>query len=310
MRKLRLWLAGRLSRLPGALKSSLVSRLGGRLLRGVACDDPELLGLQTNLGVCAGAPFRFPGGFASAQHWFGHALDHGGDAGALRTLDALAPGHEGLLDVGAHLGVYAFALACRHAHLQVHAFEPTARLLAALHANVDGGAALGARVHVHGEAVAATSGEVSFHVVPGDGQYSSLVDGHPDGVKVTVPAITLDDFVRDHALDPSRWLLKVDVENAEPQVIAGARQTLSAVPAMVIELLGPARSAGLVAQLIAEFGFSAWYIADRELREKRFDDGDYVTGQYNWLFTRLPAARLRQLLAGSGVSVVQGAMQP
>lgn len=298
----RLALARVLARLPGPLKSPWLAQVGGRLLHAVAQDHPVLSGLRTNLGTGPGAPFRFPAGYASRAHWFDHGLNHRGDAGALRLFDALAPHYVGLLDVGAHLGVYSLVLARRHRHWRCHAFEPTPALHAALTANI-AAAGLGGRVHVHAAAVADQDGTLHFYVVPGDGQCSSLVDHAVQGVPLAVDALRLDSFVAAQRLDPRRWLLKVDVETAEPLVVAGAGATLAQVPVLVMEMLGPTRQAGLIGALAQRFGFDIYYIAGRELRAKFGDDGDDVHGEYNWLFTRLPRAQLTALVAGHGLRI-------
>jgi FkbM family methyltransferase len=299
----RLSLARLLARLPGSMKNRLLAKVGGRLLRSMPQDDPRLATLHTNLGTGPGSPFRFPAGFASREHWFDQGLNHRGDAGALRLFDALAPHYQGLLDVGAHLGVYALVLARRHRHWRCHAFEPTPLLAQALAANVEA-AGLLERVQVHASAVSDQDGTQSFHVVPGDGQSSSLVDTGGGGATLTVPTVRLDSFVVARNIDPARWLLKVDVETAEPLVIAGAGNVLGQAPAVVMEMLEPSRRAGLVEAVATRFGYDVYYIAGRELRGKSGDDGDYVHGEYNWLFTRIRPEQLAERVHRHGVHLV------
>lgn len=297
---MRLALARLLAGLPGPMKSPWLAKLGGRLLHPLGLDHPALSALRTNLGTRPGAPFRFPAGYAARGHWFDHGLNHRGDAGALRVFDALAPHYDGLLDVGAHLGLYALVLARRHRHWRCHAFEPTPALYAALTANIEAGD-LTERVQAHASAVADQDGELRFYVVPGDGQCSSLVDHAAQGVPLTVAATRLDSFVATARLDPARWLVKVDVETAEPMVIRGADRTLAQTPALVMEMLGPSRAAGLIDAIGQRYGFDIYYLAGREVRAKRGDDGDDLQGEYNWLFTRIPRERLAALLSHSGL---------
>lgn len=299
---LRLPLARLFARLPGPFKCRLLAKVGDRLLRPLAADDPWRATLKTNLGEGFDAPLKFPAGYAARGHWFDHWHHYAGEHGALRLFDALAPDSAGLLDVGAHLGVYTLVLARRHRHWQVHAFEPTPILAEALAANIEA-AGLAGRAQVHRMAVCEADGECTFHVVAGDGMLSSLID-HGGGVPLKVPAIRLDSFVAQHGLEPSRWLLKVDVETAEPLVVAGAPALLAATPAVVMEMLEPARRSGLIDAVAQRFGFDVYYIAGHELRAKRGDDGDDVRGEYNWLFTRYPRAQLATRVRGHGLRVV------
>lgn len=297
---LRIAVAACMARLPGKFKSELLARAGNRLLRGLPSDHPGFAELRTNLGVGLGAPFVFPAGHAFPGHWFGPAFGHRGESGAMRVLDALASSYTGLLDIGAHLGVYSLVLAMRNPRLNVHAFEPTPSLARALEKNAR---AVGPRVQVQNRAVADRCGSTRFHVIPGDGQTSSLVSTRADSVDIDVEVITVDAFMREIGATPAEWLLKVDVENAEAQVLDGARHTLLQTPALVIELLKPAREAMLVERIVKEFGMRAYYIAHDTLFARNSDDGIDVKQEYNWLFTRIPEAELLTKLRGSGLRI-------
>jgi FkbM family methyltransferase len=86
----------------------------------------------------------------------------------------------------------------------------------------------------------------------------------PDAHVVDVPARSLDALVAEHGIDPAALsLVKVDVEGAEDQAIAGMRDTLEAgSPAVVVEI-DPARARSVgadpdaVPRLFAELGYAA-----------------------------------------------------
>jgi hypothetical protein len=82
------------------------------------------------------------------------------------------------------------------------------------------------------------TGSVSFFAsTVGENQgISSIIPGAGREAAAPVPSVSLDDFVA--GLAPARVdLIKMDVEGAEPQIIAGGQRTLAAgdAPAIIFE---------------------------------------------------------------------------
>jgi FkbM family methyltransferase len=188
----------------------------------------------------------------------------------------LEPGGD-MLDVGAHVGMYAVAagLALR-GRGRVLAFEPNPAARSQLAANV----ALNGldNVLVSDAAVAAESGEALLHVpATSDPSFSSLGGGRfAEGDPVRVPTTTLDAQVEAHALTPA--FVKVDVEGAELGVLAGAERTLERRPVLLVEV-GDA-TAGRVAARLEQLGYAAYEVRRTGIRAGL----DNARGFFNALF--------------------------
>lgn len=146
-----------------------------------------------------------------------------------------------VFDVGANLGRFALQAARAVGPSgQVHAFEPTATILARLRHN----AALNDLPNVVAIEAAVTdqAGTVTLHESERMTELNSLYgsasgfdDDRPWNT-VEVPALALDDYLRQQAL-PAVDLVKIDVEGAELAVLRGARELLRgpAPPLLLLE---------------------------------------------------------------------------
>jgi FkbM family methyltransferase len=122
------------------------------------------------------------------------------------------------IDVGAHIGLWSFNLACRFE--MVHAFEPVAEHRECFAKNVTAD-----EVVLHDCALGAAPGHVSMDVAPGSSGDSKVTAG--DEVEVR----TLDSFgIRN--VD----FIKIDCEGYETSVVQGARETiLQWKPTIIVE---------------------------------------------------------------------------
>lgn len=149
---------------------------------------------------------------------------------SLKVWCEICEGGGTVLDIGAYTGLYAIAAAQRRCH--VIAFEPLSnnrgrfRLNAVLN---------GVVVRANAEVVSDTVGETWISVNPkvtGMTSGASLVRNN--GMKQKVGSLTVDSLMLRECT-----AMKIDVERAEPLVLAGARETLKRLhPILLIEVLG------------------------------------------------------------------------
>jgi len=130
-----------------------------------------------------------------------------------------------MLDIGANIGSYT-VLAAKVAGARVEAFEPAQETLPKLLANIAANG-IGALVNVHDCALGDRDGEVDFSV----GLDCINRIGAP-GATAAVPLRRLDSVAAE--LDPV--MIKVDVEGYEPQLFAGADETLAKRSLRLIEI--------------------------------------------------------------------------
>lgn len=117
-------------------------------------------------------------------------------------------------DIGAHGGIYTITLAKRLPAIVIHSFEPQPEeLLANLALN---------RlpvVNVHAVAVGAEPGEVRMTTGKRSSNHVS------EAGEREVPLVRLDDYVREHGIEPPTWI-KIDIEGLELPALKGAENLL------------------------------------------------------------------------------------
>ena len=152
------------------------------------------------------------------------------DESALSRLASAGVRPRSVIDVGAALGDWSRACAEVFPEARYLLVEPLEDFRPCLDALGFG--------EVVEAAVADAPGERTIHVHP-DLVGSSLLrerEGeHVDGVPRRVKVETVDDLVRERSLEPP-FLLKIDVQGAEREVIAGAAETLPQAAAVITEV--------------------------------------------------------------------------
>lgn len=186
----------------------------------------------------------------------------------------LKPG-DVFIDVGAHFGVYALSAATRWpGQVDVLAFEPSPVNASVLRAAIAVNR-LERSIEAVQAALADRAGEAPlvFNTSMGHSLYGVAQDGglalNPEGV--IVPVTTLDlELAKRPALQGRRLYVKIDVEGFEPQVVAGAQQTLrSGQVAAILWEKGNAYATEpflgnmlRMMQALSSLGFSHRYLAD------------------------------------------------
>ena len=143
-------------------------------------------------------------------------------------ISARAKPGQSVLDVGAHIGLYALLFAKKAAGGRIHAFEPNPDTRAALaeHVKLNG---FESAITIVPSAVAAKPGTADFFCLPFEGmsrlgEPNPLLEGRAK--KVQVPVTTLDDHCAANGLQPD-WL-RMDIEGFELGALRGARRTIDA----------------------------------------------------------------------------------
>jgi|HubBroStandDraft_6_1064221.scaffolds.fasta_scaffold268619_1 FkbM family methyltransferase len=134
-----------------------------------------------------------------------------------------------IVDAGAYTGLSTAYFAMRYPAAKIIAIEPDETNFQLLLRNT----AAFANVQAVRAALWVESGSVAL-ADPGYGPWGLRLDG-PAGTGTQVPAITMDEVLRDYQLDTVD-LLKVDIEGSEKELFAEADSWISRVDAICLEL--------------------------------------------------------------------------
>lgn len=224
--------------------------------------------------ACRHGTFTYP----VRDRFVGRALDLYGEwcEAELGVLARYVPEGATVVDVGANLGTHAVFFAKKVGRAgRVVAFEPQSFTHALLTRNVEANALQ--NVVARREAVGARAGEATFPVLdPRTAANFGAAAATASGDGERVPVVALD------ALGLERCdLLKVDVEGAEVDVLAGARETITRLrPVLFVENNTVERSADVI-RAVTELGYRAyWHIARYWSPENHFRNAEDVFAVY------------------------------
>jgi FkbM family methyltransferase len=161
-----------------------------------------------------------------------------------RWARALLDAGGAFLDVGAHAGYFSLIAADRVGPTgRVYSVEPNPRTFASLEANLSANGITHVRPYMCG--LADRPGTIRLHAPPSHFDYNATVLPRADWHPVDVAARTLDGCIAEWRVDRID-LMKLDVEGAEPLVLAGGAKCLAKgiVRHVMIEINGPRLTEG------------------------------------------------------------------
>lgn len=190
------------------------------------------------------------------------------------------PAHGAAMDVGANVGPYAW-LAAVFSPRRVVAFEPAPDLADAIRAVATSNEL---EILVEEIALSDRDGQADLYLSDATDSSNSLVPGfRPSSSSIEVPTVRLDSYVADSGVVPH--VLKIDTETNEPDILSGARDTISSLrPWMIVEVLAGRTEQQLMSEL-APFDY-LWFRIDDSLPFIASSEivGDPTYEYTNWLF--------------------------
>ena len=137
-----------------------------------------------------------------------------------------------ILDIGANAGLFTHLVWTRRADAEFIAFEPLPRMAGKI---ADWKARTGANLTLYQKGVSDHCGTASFYASEEGDPTASLKPEGPKALKLTIPLVTLDSVVTASPV----FLMKVDVEGCECEVLAGGKQTLERTRFIILEAHTP-----------------------------------------------------------------------
>jgi FkbM family methyltransferase len=164
-----------------------------------------------------------------------------------------------ILDIGAHVGVYALAAAALRADIPIHAFEPnpfaSARLR--LHKECNGFENIveGRMALAHKTSVASISWGKEKRLIPSGASLAKRDGGQSE--QAYVQLTTLDSL--DIGPVGDRCLMKIDVEGAEGLVFTGMTRHLAHLPDIILETFSQDKC-DAINDLVLPLGYKVYLI--------------------------------------------------
>ncbi len=209
------------------------------------------------------------------------------EPGSMQIWCRLARTASGILDIGAHVGVYSLAAASIRKDVKIHAFEPNPHAYTRL------------RMHIlinefkniveHWFAVGNEDGLAPFSWVKKPNQQISSGGGIGRGggrEEIVVPMHKLDGT----GIAPTigdRALVKIDVEGGEILAFQGMSEVLARKPDILLETFNPA-ACDAINPLISAHGYKVYKILEKERKAVRQDKLHACTpasGNFNQFLT-------------------------
>jgi FkbM family methyltransferase len=189
-----------------------------------------------------------------------------------------------IFDVGAAKGFWSHAIAEVFPHAAYHLFEPLIDHVPEYASSMEWNLALHPSFVLHKLALGEVTGETAINVLP-ESSSSTILDfdvGDLEVRRLRVPAMTLDDVVRERTL-PAPQIVKIDVQGAELSVLKGAQSILPEIDVLLLECWicrGYDRKTPLLSEImnwLADFGFMLWDLGDSHRDSYRDAEGVLTT---------------------------------
>lgn len=208
----------------------------------------------------------------------------------------------GIVDIGAHVGVYSLAAASLRKDIKIHAFEPNPYAFSRLrmHKTLN----KFDQIVEYTVAVSDKSGISKFNWAKKSSlQISSggtLMKRDDEGTERTIVQTTTLDGTGLAPILGNRPLLKIDVEGAETHTFHGIQEILALKPDIILETFSQS-SCDVINEMIQPLGYSAYHILEKEgrvvPRERLSPCTVDANGNFNQLLTTLPPADIAALAA-------------
>jgi len=258
--------------------------------------------LPTNLAL-RGPVVRIPIN-AGRVYFYGDPAKRFGEASTIRLCRALLADAGAFVDVGAHVGLYLWALLpLLGPERPGYFFEPNPELFRVLEANASRVAP-----HVRGfpAAVDDHDGFTDFFFDLDDSSMSSIVDDPSSGHqhrRSRAPCVRFDSFARE--IDLRNALVKADIEGGEARLLQGMASSRERVLDFVCEVLEDAYQRGFVSDAASVLNADAYLISDGTVLPSA-TVSSWSRADRNWLFTRRPRAVLEGVIRSSGFRIPRG----
>ena len=190
-----------------------------------------------------------------------------------------------ILDVGAHIGLFAILAADANPACQVYAFEPLPVNYSLLCANIQ---ASGMQTRITPSALAISDHTGPARLLVKGSSGSTLADDFwadsAELSQIEVQATTLDSWLQSRKLVLTpRSIVKLDVETHEPSVLREAQMALAQGPALFCEVLATFVEAELT-DLLPASRWRCFWIGPDGPTERRRIVGDPAWQHMNYLF--------------------------
>jgi FkbM family methyltransferase len=195
----------------------------------------------------------------------------------------------GIVDIGAHVGVYSLAAAALRPDLQIHAFEPNPHAYGRLrvHKMINGFT----NIVEHTVAAGDTDGFVQFAwvrkptlAISSGGSVTQAAGDFLE--KIVVPMQILDNTKLASELG-NRPLVKIDVEGGEIATINGMKKIIALKPDMILETFNQ-QACDTINAILLPMGYSVYHVlesAGRIERRERLTPCEIASKNFNHLLS-------------------------
>ncbi len=187
------------------------------------------------------------------------------------------------IDIGGNMGYYALSAAGYRPDLPIHAFEPNPKMNGILTANINANGFT--NITLNELALSDKEGTQTFYLPASDlsGTLDPEFNAGEEVTKQEVQTSTLDAYLNKHSVS-GRVLIKVDVEGHEPEVLEGAKETLTQhKPDIIMEVTNDYGEDLL--KLLADLGYGIYDLTLNgfekcESLEVHKEDGHFFLNRY------------------------------